>query len=74
MSDGESGGAAREREHDAFGDHLAEQPARRCAECVPHRHLFAAGDGARHQQIRNVGAADQEHESDNRHQHDERLR
>ena len=57
----------------AFGEELANEPAAAGADGQPQRHLVVAGAGAREQQVRDVGAPDDEDEPDDRH-HDEERR
>ena len=53
-----------EREQQALGQQLAHQPAARGAERQAHRDLALADRGARQQQVRDVGARDQQHQPD----------
>ena len=66
--------AAGNREHEAFGQELPNQLAAASAERQPHRDLALPHDAARDQQVRDVGAGDQQHEPDHAHQDDERRR
>ncbi len=56
--------AADQREHDAFGQQLPDDAPAAGAERGPHRQLARAHGRAREQQVGDVGAADEEHESD----------
>ncbi len=64
--------AAGERQHDAFGQKLPEEPAATGAEGHPHRELARARRGADEQQIRDVRARDEQHRADRTDEHDER--
>ena len=56
--------AADQRQHQAFGQQLADDAPPPGAERGAHRELARPRAGARQQQVRDVGAADQQHESD----------
>ena len=56
--------AADRREQQALGQQLPDQPPARRAERQPDRHLFLPGRRARQQQVRDVGADDQQHQGD----------
>ena len=54
--------AAGGREHQAFGEHLAHQPAASCAKRRSHAELALARGAPRQQQIRDVDAGHEQHE------------
>ena len=56
--------AAAKREQDAFREQLANDAASAGAQGCAHGDFFAASDGAREQEIGDVGACDQENERD----------
>ena len=56
--------AADERQHDALGQQLPDDAPPAGAERRAHRQLARADRRAREQQVGDVGAADQQHESD----------
>ena len=60
--DAEPGEAAGDREHQAFGEHLAHQPSASGAERRAHADLALARGAARQQQVRHVDAGHQQHE------------
>ena len=49
-------------EHEAFDEQLLHQSPARCAERQPHAQFTAVGCGSRKQQIRDVGARDEQDE------------
>ena len=57
-------GAAGDRQQHAFGHELPEQPAAAGAERRAHGKLTMTGLGARQQQVREIRAGDEQHESD----------
>jgi hypothetical protein len=63
-SDGDGGDAAERGEEEAFGEKLADEAGTRCAESGADGGFAEALAGAGHQQIRDVGAADEEDEGD----------
>ena len=65
----ESDCAAERPERDAFRKHLERQPSASGAQRRADRELLLAPVGAHEQQVRDVRAGDQEHESDRPHQH-----
>ena len=65
-------GADRREQH-ALDEQLAHDAAARRADRQPHGDLALAGGRASQQQIREVGAGDQQHQSGGREQHDQRL-
>ncbi len=68
----ESGDGAESGEHQALDQKLRDQPAASCAERRAHRHFAAAHGSARHQQIRQVDARDQQDRRRRAEQHDQR--
>ena len=56
----ESGDGAESGEHQALGEELRDQPAASGAERCAHRHFAAARRPARHQQVRQIDARDQQ--------------
>ena len=69
--EGEAGEAAEERQQQALDEQLLhEAPARR-AERQAQRDLLLPHEASRDEQIRDVGARDEQHEADHAHQHDE---
>ena len=70
--DGQPRDAARHREHQAFGEHLAHQPPALRAERGAHADLALARGAARQQQIRDVDAGHEQHEHDGAHQREQR--
>ena len=68
----QSDDAAGDREHEALGERLADQPAASGAERQPHRDLLLPRRRAAQQQVGDVRARDQQHEADHGHQHEER--
>ena len=69
FGDEQSGGATRESQQDAFGEQLADQALPSGAQGGTDRDLFLAGGGARKQQVRNVGAGDQQDQGHRAEQH-----
>ena len=67
IRDEQPGGAGEQREEQALGQELADEAAARRAERQPDRHLVTPGRRARQQQVRDVGAGDQQHQADHRH-------
>ena len=63
--------AAPHGEHDAFDEHLAHDAQSVCPERGPHRHLPGPGLPPRQEQVRYVGASDEEHESCCSQKHDQ---
>ncbi len=68
----EAARAAGEREDQAFGDELPQQPPLTCAERRAQRELAIAPHGPRDSQVRDAGADDEEHEPRGAHQDEER--
>ena len=60
-------------EQEALDQLLLEQPPASRAKCGTHGRLALAADGARQQQVRDVGAHDQQHQADQEQQHPERT-
>ncbi len=58
-----TGGATQHSEQQALGQQLAHEPAPRCAERGSNRDFPLPSAGARQQQVGDVGARDQQHES-----------
>ena len=56
--------AAAHGEHQALDEKLPNDPRPACAECGAHRHLLLPLDGFRQQQIRDIGAGDQQQQTD----------
>ena len=66
--------AASDRQQNAFGEQLANQAAAAGAQGGANRKFSRASRGARQQEIRDIDARDQQHESDRaEQQHQERL-
>jgi hypothetical protein len=63
VSHGKSSGAAKEPQHESFRESLAEQAGSRSTESDAHHRLRAMCGSLREQQIRDISAGDQEHES-----------
>ena len=70
----QAGHAAGERQDQALDEQLAHQPAARRAEREAHGNLLLPHEASSDQQVRHVGARDEEHQADHAHQHDERRR
>jgi len=67
----QAGRAAEEREYDALGQqYAARSQATRSHRC-PYRDLPSTRGRAGHQQIRNIGAGDQQNEADANQEHDQ---
>ena len=62
--DGEPGDAAGERQHHALGQQLADDAGPCGAQCEADGHLLLAPGEAGQEQVRHVGAGDEEHEAD----------
>ena len=60
--------AACEREHQAFGEQLADEACTLRAQGLPYGELARPRSGARQQQVGDVGAGDQQHQADDGHQ------
>ena len=69
----QSGAGAQRHQHEAFGQQLADQPAAARANREPHRHLVLPRGGAGEQQVGDIGAADEEHDADDRHDDHQRI-
>jgi len=69
--DEETHRAAEHRKQHRFGEQLCEELTPRGAEGEAHRHLQGAVGAAREQQIRDVGAGDEENDPGDRKQEDE---
>ena len=61
------------RQQRAFDQQLTHNPGAAGADRQAHRDLSAARRGARQQQARDIGAGDDQHQPDHRHQHQQRL-
>ena len=61
-----------QREHQALGQQLPDQPAASRAERAAHRELAAPRRAARQQQAGDIGARDEQHEADGAEQHEQR--
>ena len=61
------------RQQQAFGEQLANQAATSAADRHADRDLALPRRAARKQQVRHVGASDQQHHAHDRHQNDQRL-
>ena len=70
----QSSSGAQRHQDDAFGQQLTYQPAAAGANREPHSHLVLPRRGARQQQVGNIGAADEQHDADDRHHDHQRLR
>ena len=68
----DTSGPSSEREQHAFDQQLSRDPRARRAECEPYGDLALPGRAAREEQVRDVGAGDQENAGGGRHQHPER--
>ena len=66
------GEAAGGREHQAFGEHLAHQPAALGAKRGAHADLALARGASRQQQVGDVDARDEQHERDRADQREQR--
>ena len=66
--------AAERGEQHAFGQQLPNDPEAPGADAEPHRHLAPPGRGSREQQVRRVGARQQQDQPDEQHQEQEGLR
>jgi hypothetical protein len=64
--------AARRRQQQALGEHLAQETCASGAECGANRNLFLACGTAREKQVRDVHAGHQQHEANARQQQHER--
>ena len=64
--------AADQRQHDAFGQKLTQQPPAAGAERRTNRELALPRLGAREHQVRQIGARDEQHEHDGPLQHPQR--
>ena len=60
---------ADDRQHEALGEHLANQPPARGSEREPDANLALTGGGARQQQVRDVHTCDEQHEPDDGEEH-----
>ncbi len=69
--DEEPGEPARDGQHEALGQQLADQPDAPCAERGAHPELPFAGGAARQQQAGDVDARDEQHEADGPHQREQ---
>ena len=70
--DQQARGAADQAEQQAFGQHLPQQPTPPGAERRPNRQLALPRGGARQQQVRDVGAGDQQDEAHRAEQDEQR--
>ena len=66
--DGEAEHTARRGEQHAFDEQLLDETSAARAERETHRHLALTAGAARQQQVRDIGAGDQQHARGNRHQ------
>jgi len=64
----QSSRCAGQREHQAFGDRLSDDSRAAGAERYANHHLAAARDGARQQQVGQIGACDQQDKAYRAHQ------
>ena len=71
MGEHKTGRSAREREQQALGEDLAQQPAARASESAANCNLLATRRRACEQQAGDVAAADEQHKSDAAEQHPE---
>ena len=71
--EGEPRDRSRHGQQQAFGQQLADQAVVRGAEREARRELMPPGGGARQQEIRDVGAGDEQHQRDDAGQRDQRL-
>ena len=62
-----------ERQHQALGQQLPDDPAAPCTQRGPYRHLALPRARAREEEIGHVGARDHEHKADQGHQQEQRL-
>ena len=69
IGDGQAEHAAAETEHDAFHQQLARDVAPSRSESRADREFMLAAFDPNQQQVGDVGARDQEHDSDGSHQH-----
>ena len=69
----QSDDAAEHRQADAFEQHLARNAARPCPERGTNRQLLLPRLGSDQQQVRDVGAGDEQHQGDRAHQHPQHL-
>ena len=69
----QSGPGSERHQDDAFGQQLAHHPGATRANREPHRHLVLPRGGAGEQQVGHIGAADEEHDADDRHDNHQRL-
>ena len=67
--DEQPGCAAEHSQHETLDNQLADDARAAGAERDPHRHLFLPIDGAGEQQVRDIGAGDEEHERHGAGQH-----
>src|ERR1051325_258219 len=63
-ADGDTKNAAAEGEHHALGQQLADQSSAFGAKCGADRELATTARGTREEQVGNVGAGDEQDESD----------
>jgi hypothetical protein len=61
--------ATHERQQHALGEELPDEPEPTGTDRHPNRHFFRPRSSASHQQVRNVGAPDQQHHAYHSHQH-----
>src|SRR5262245_44291237 len=73
MSEEQPRGGAREREQNTFGQQLPDQSGPACAPRQPHPHLVAPGGATRQEQVRDVGAGNQQYDANNGHENEQRL-
>ena len=70
----QSNAGSKRDEDRSLGEHLADEPGPARTDGQADRDLVLAGRGAREQQVRNIGAADEQDQPDDRHHDRERLR
>ena len=57
-----------QRKQDRLDDQLPHQSQSRCPERLAHGHFFSASGGAGHQKAGDIGAGDQQYQSDDSHE------
>src|SRR5262245_7975287 len=72
MSEEQSESCAREREQNAFGQKLPDQSGPARAQRQPHPDLVAPGGAARQEQVRDVGAGNQQDDAHDGHENEQR--
>ena len=71
FGDGQAGGAAEGRQQNTLGEQLPHQPLPAGAQSRPDGDLLLAPRRAREQQVRHIGAGDQQHQRHRPHQHEQ---